>query len=47
MLAYMANGVYDPGDPDYEAPTAEFFQREIVNRSDAEIAEDRAAAITF
>ena len=47
FLVYMAAGVYDPGDPNYVAPDAEFFQREIMGRSDEEIAQDRATSIAF
>src|SRR3990172_5517000 len=45
FLVYMAAGVYDPDEPN--ALTAETFQREIMGRSDEEIAQDRAAAIAF
>lgn len=47
FLVYMADGQYDPNDPGYAAPTAEEFQREVMQRSDEEVAQDRAAAIEF
>ena len=46
-LVYMATGVYDPNDPDYEAPDGDFWHREIMGRSDEEIAENRAEAVDF
>jgi hypothetical protein len=45
FLVYMAAGVYDPDEPNPLTP--EVFQREIMGRSDEEIAQDRAAAIAF
>ena len=47
FLVYMADGLYDPNDPNYTAPTPEEFQREIMQRNDEEIAQDRDAAIEF
>jgi hypothetical protein len=47
FLVYMANGTYDPNDPAYTAPTGEFFQKQIMGRSDAQIAEQRAQALAF
>lgn len=47
FLVYMANGVYDPHDPTYTAPSGTFFQKEIMHRSDAEIAEQLAQAKAF
>ena len=43
-LVYMANGVFDP---DAEGPDGDFWQREIMGRSDAEIAENQAQAEQF
>jgi hypothetical protein len=43
----MADGLYDPNDPSYTAPNAQEFQRDVMQRSDAEIAQDRADAIAF
>ncbi|HEY5572218.1 MAG TPA: hypothetical protein VIK64_04300 [Anaerolineales bacterium] len=45
FLVYMAAGVYDPDEPNPLTP--QVFQREIMGRSDEEIAQDRAAAIAF
>jgi hypothetical protein len=47
FLVYLANGTYDPNDPSYTAPTGEFFQKQIMGRTDAEIAEQRAQALAF
>lgn len=46
-LVYMAAGQYDPADPTYDAPDGMVFQREIMGRSDAEIAQNRQEAIDF
>jgi len=44
-LVYLQNGVIDPSVP---APdTGEFFQTEVMARSPAEIAEDRARAVAY
>ena len=47
MLVYLGTGVYDPDDPDYDAPDADFWHREIMGRSDADIAQNRAEALAF
>jgi hypothetical protein len=47
VLVYMAAGIYDPDDADYEAPDGDFWHREIMGRTETEIEEDRAAAIDF
>lgn len=47
FLVYMANGTYDPDDPNYTPPTGEFFQKQIMGRSDAQIADQRAQALAF
>jgi hypothetical protein len=47
FLVYMANGTYNPNDPNYQAPTGTFFQKQIMHRSDAEIAQQRADALAF
>lgn len=46
-LVYMAAGVYDPADPDFVPPSGDFFQREIMGRTDEEIEEDKDNAIAF
>lgn len=46
-LVYIADGVYDPDDPDYEAPTGMFFQKEIMGRTDEEIEQNRQGALAF
>jgi hypothetical protein len=46
-LVYTAAGVYDPDDPNYEAPDGMFFQREIMGRTDAEIEQNKQDAIAF
>lgn len=47
FLVYMANGTFNPNDPNYTAPTGEFFQKQIMGRSDAQIADQRAQALAF
>ncbi len=47
MLVYMGTGVYDATDPDYVMPDGDVWHREIMGRSDAEIAENRAEAVAF
>ena len=47
MLVYLGTGVFDAADPDYQAPDAEFWHREIMGRSDADIAQNRAEALAF
>jgi len=47
MLVYLGTGVFDAADPDYEMPDADFWHREIMGRSDAQIAENRAEAVAF
>jgi hypothetical protein len=47
LLVYMATGVYDPDDPNYEAPDGDFWHREIMGRSDEEIEQNRNEAIAF
>lgn len=47
FLVYMANGTYNPNDPNYQAPDGTFFQKQIMHRSDAEIAQQRANALAF
>ncbi len=47
FLVYMANGTYDPKDPNYAAPDGMFFQKEIMHRTDAEIADQVAQAKAF
>ena len=47
MLVYLGTGVYDVDDPNYEAPDAEYWHREIMGRSDADIAQNRADALAF
>lgn len=47
LLVYLASGVYDPNDPDYTAPDGDFWQREIMGRTDAEIEQYRADAVEF
>lgn len=46
-IVYMGTGVYDADDAGYEAPDGDVFHREIMGRSDAEIAQDRADAVAF
>lgn len=47
MLAYMGTGVYDADDPNYEMPDGNVWHRDIMGRSDAEIAQNRADAVAF
>ena len=47
MLVYLGTGVYDAADPNYEAPDADYWHREIMGRSDADIAQNRADALAF
>lgn len=47
FLVYMANGTHNPNDPNYQAPDGRFFQKQILHRSDAEIAQQRADALAF
>ncbi len=47
FLVYLANGVYNPNDPNYTAPDGMFFQKQIMHRSDAQIAEEQAKALAF
>ena len=47
FLVYMANGVYDPNDPNYTAPDGLFFQKQIMHRTDAEVADQQAKALAF
>lgn len=47
FLVYMANGIYDPNDAGYTAPDGDYFQRDIMGRTDEEIEQDRANAIAF
>ena len=47
MLVYLGTGVFDAADPSYEAPDAEYWHREIMGRSDADIAQNRAEALAF
>ncbi len=47
FLVYMANGTYDPNDPTYTAPSGEFFQKQIMHRTVAQIADQRAQALAF
>lgn len=47
FLVYMAAGVYDPADPNYAAPDGAYFHKEIMGRSNAEIAQNRADAVAF
>ena len=43
----MANGIYDPADPNYTPPTPEDFDTIIMGRNDAEKAERRQLAIDY
>jgi hypothetical protein len=47
LLVYMAAGTFDPNDPDYQAPDGDFWHREIMGRSDDEIAQNRTEAVEF
>jgi len=47
FLVYMANGTYNPNDASYKAPDGMFFQKQIMQRSDAEIADQHAKALAF
>ena len=47
FLVYLANGSYDPNDPSYQAPDGAFFQKQIMHRTDAQIADQRAQALAF
>ena len=47
FLVYIANGVYDPNDPNYTAPDGMFFQKQIMHRTDAQIAQQQAMALAF
>ena len=44
---FMANGIYDPGDPDYVVPSGEDFDRVIMGRDDEGIAERKQEAIDY
>lgn len=46
-LVYMANGIFDPADPDYVPPTMEDFHRGIMGRDSAAIAERDQEAEDF
>ncbi len=46
-LVYMANGVYNPNDPNFTPPSGDFFFRNIMGFNDAQIAQSKADAITF
>jgi hypothetical protein len=47
LLVYMGAGTYDPNDPEYQAPDGDFWHREIMGRTDDEIAQNRAEAVEF
>lgn len=47
FLVYLANGIYNPNDPSYTAPDGTFFQKQIMHRTDAQIAEEQAKALAF
>ncbi len=47
FMVYTANGVYDPAVPPAEGDLAEWFHRDILGRSDREIAAARAAADAY
>jgi hypothetical protein len=47
VAVFMANGVFDPGDTEYVAPTAEDFDREIMQRDDDEIEQRRQEAVDY
>jgi len=47
FLVYLANGVYNPNDPNYTAPDGMFFQKQIMHRTDAQIAQEQAKALAF
>lgn len=47
QLVYMATGVFDPDDPDYEAPDGNVWHREIMGRSEAEMDANRQEALAF
>ena len=47
FLVYMANGTYNPKDPNYQAPDGTFFQKQIMHRTEAEIAQQRADGLAF
>ena len=43
----MANGLLDPTDTEYDAPTGEDFDRIIMGRNDNEIAERKQLAVDY
>ncbi|MGE3885493.1 MAG: hypothetical protein AB7H81_03605 [Vicinamibacterales bacterium] len=45
-MVFMQNGIFDPATPDTET-SAEFYQKQIRGRNDAEIAEHRAEAAEY
>ncbi len=47
QLVYMQDGVYDPSVPPAEGDLAEWFHKEVMGRSDAEIEAERAAAEAY
>ncbi len=47
FLVYIANGVYDPSDAGYVPPTGMDFQKQVMHRTDAEIAEQEMLARAF
>jgi hypothetical protein len=46
-LVLMANGIFDPNDPNFTPPDFDFFAREIMGWNDQQIAEYRQKAIKF
>ena len=47
VLVYMGAGKYDPTVPPAEGDLAEWFHKEIMGRSDEEIAQEKAAAMEY
>ncbi len=46
-LVFIANGVYNPKDPTYAAPTGDYFFHQIMGWNDAQIAMHKDEAIAF
>jgi hypothetical protein len=46
-MVLMANGIYDPNDPNYTPPDFEIFARDIMGWDDAEIAANQEKAKAF